>query len=265
VATAAIKKKRFYGFWASRKKVSQVHPKGVLPLTPQVFSALIKIVMPRRREILVKGEIYHVYNRSSNLQDILVKDRDIRRFIDLLDFYRLPRKLRYSKFSLLSVERRKAFIEEADKEGKYVSLFAYALMPDHYHLLLRQEAENGISIFISRLQNAFAKYFNLKYKKRGSLFINPFKARRITSEEIFKHVSRYIHLNPVTSYLVEIDRLGSFINTSYPYYLYDTEDSLIDTQYLLTMFGGRNQYKKFVENNADYQRRLGKIKKFLME
>lgn len=137
-------------------------------------------------------------------------------------------------------------------------------MPDHYHFLLRQNRKDGIRLFISNFQNSFAKYFNNKNGRDGSVFKNPFQAKWIDNDKILIHISRYIHLNPVTSYLIEIDKLSTYPWTSYPFYLKKIRGNLVNTEFLLKMFGDPNKYKKFVEDRADYQRKLHLIKKAII-
>lgn len=138
-------------------------------------------------------------------------------------------------------------------------------MNNHFHLLLKQLAEKGVQKFLANTQNAYGKYFNLKNLRVGPVFQSRFKAKRIETEEMFLHVSRYIHLNPSTSYLVDIDRLDSYEWSSYPEYLGRKTPIFLNTEKILGMIGGRKKYEKFVLDQADYQRQLDKIKHLILE
>ena len=139
-------------------------------------------------------------------------------------------------------------------------------MPNHYHLLVKQLRDNGIITFVSNIQNSFAKYFNTKHERSGSLFQNPFKSRWVGTTEDFMHVSRYIHLNPVTSYIVEVKNLNNYPFTSYPYYAQGKGANLLNTDFLLDIFGGsRKRYGEFVNDRVNYQRELARIKSLIIE
>lgn len=223
--------------------------------------------MPRRSQLIVTGQVYHVFNRSVGNKDIFDGKRELSRLFELIKYYRYSHTLRFSKFKLLSKERRKEYISWiiGEKGRRLVEIFAYAFMPDHYHLLLRQERKGGIKDYVSNFRNAYAKYFNIKNKSRGSLFINPFKAKRVESDEILLHVSRYIHLNPVTSYLIEIDKLHQDFRTSFPDYIKKSSSGFVNTKFLIDIIGSRNKYNKFIEDQVAYQRKLRLIKKLTLD
>lgn len=221
--------------------------------------------MPIRKELLVNGEIYHVYNRSVGNLEIFSAKREFFRSFDLLNYYRFEQPLKFSKFKTLSWKNKKNYLEKIKKSSPLVEIYAYAIMPDHYHILLKQLKDQGIKNFISDFQNGFAKYFNIKNESRGSLFVNPFKAKRITSDQIFTHLCRYIHLNPVTSYLIKFESLKTHPMTSFPHYFGIEGKGLVNTEFLLKMFGSKDSYYKFVANQEDYQKKLRMVKNFLLE
>ena len=138
-------------------------------------------------------------------------------------------------------------------------------MPNHFHLLIKQTAELGIEKFISNFQNSYAKYYNTKFQRNGSLFQKPFKAKRITSDEEFLHVSRYIHLNPVTSFLIRYDDLKVYPWTSYRYYIGKEKNDIVNTGIIGNLIGAGQKYSRFVANQVDYQRKLHLIKRLTFE
>ena len=89
-----------------------------------------------------------------------------------------------------------------DFDQRLVSILAYCVMPNHFHLLLKQEVEGGISTYLRRLTVSFVRYYNILHKQKGPLFESFFKAVLIESENQLLHVSRYIHLNPTSAKLV---------------------------------------------------------------
>lgn len=224
--------------------------------------------MARRKVILEEGEIYHVFNRGIGGAEIFLGKREIERILELFDYYRFPQKIRFSQFKLLNKELKEKYLQQTKSNSLIVGLWAYAIMPDHYHLLIKQLKKDGIKRFVSNFQNAYAKYINLKKKRLGGLFLSPFKAKRIESDEILVHVSRYIHLNPVTAFMFDFNELKTSPLTSLPYYLKrkdSSSENMVDNSFLLRRFRGSKQYLKFVANQVDYQRKLDLIKKNLFE
>jgi putative transposase len=141
-------------------------------------------------------------------------------------------------------------------------------MPNHYHFLLIQLEDEGIREVFSKVQNAYVRYFNLRNDRVGPLFQSRFKALRIESDEILRHVSRYIHLNPSTSFLVKAENLSGYYWSSYPDYLGIRKSNIVevDVDFILKLFNGkRSFYEKFVLDQVDYQRSLAYLKQTLPE
>jgi putative transposase len=214
----------------------------------------------KRKEILATGEIYHVFNRSVAKENIFIDKRNAQHAIDLIDFYRFPQSLRFSYYKRLESGLKHQYELEYKNQNRLIVIYAYCLMPDHFHLLLKQNTDNGIKTFISNFQNSYSKYFNLYKGRTGSLFQSPFKAKRVSSDEEFIHLSRYIHLNPVSSFLYELNDLVDYKNSSYPIYIYNYNSDLMYKRKILKIAGSVKKYSKFVENHADYQRKLNTIK-----
>ncbi len=225
--------------------------------------------MPIRITPLATGEIYHILNRGTASIPVFRQKRDYMRFIHLIDYYRFSEAPgRFSRFLQLSRQERQKIINSLKKKGlKLVTIIAYCLMPNHFHLLLRQEEEKGITEFMRLIQNSYSRYFNLKYQRRGSLFENRFKAIRVETEEQLLHLSRYIHLNPYSSYLVrDKKQLLNYPFSSLKEYLKTTtEPELCSKDVVISCFGSKRSYRSFVLDQADYQRSLEIIKHQLNE
>lgn len=168
--------------------------------------------MPYRKIPIVAGEIYHVFNRSVAKQPIFILNKDYQRAMEVIDFYRhkdLP--MRFSYFNRLQSYQKQQLIKIVAETSSIVEILAFCLMPNHVHFLLKSLTDNGIIQFMSNFQNSYAKYFNTRHERTGTLFQPMFKAVRIESEEQLIHVSRYIHLNPVTSYILKtIEELETY-------------------------------------------------------
>jgi len=131
-------------------------------------------------------------------------------------------------------------------------------MPTHYHLLLQQNQEGGISTFLSQLQNSFTRFYNIKTHRSGPIFLQKFKSKPILSEEMLKHVSRYIYLNPYSSGLIKtIDEIKNYSHSSFFEYIIEDAHTLCDIDYILSLFKrDRKRYEDFVLDNAEYQKTL---------
>jgi putative transposase len=222
--------------------------------------------MPYRKELFVSGEIYHIYNRSIARQPIFKSYKDYDRFYRLIDYYRYSSPPeRFSHYIRLALLSQQIFMDRLKKEHTpLVDILAYAFMPNHFHLVLRQKYDNGIPIFISNIQNGFAKYVNLKTKRTGSLFQAMFKAKRMESEEMMLHVVRYVHLNPLTGNILEKnDDLETYPWTSFPTYLNINQNTIIDTQMVLSFFKTIESFKNFTFDQVKYQKVLAYSKQIL--
>lgn len=222
--------------------------------------------MPLRKIILANEQTYHILNRGINSQPIFTSRSDYSRFISLINYYQYSDvSLSFSHYIRLAADKKEELLRGNKSTNQpLVTIFAFCLMPNHFHILLRQEKDNGIRKMMSNVQNAYGKYFNTKNDRHGPLFESRFKGLRIETDETFLHVSRYIHLNPATSYLVEFDELSSYEWSSYPEYL-GLKKGFTNTSQILALAGGIGRYKEFVCSQVDYQRELNKIKHLGLE
>lgn len=223
--------------------------------------------MPYRKIVFAAKEIYHILNRGVAQTPIFFSPKEYQRFLDLLDFYRYANPpLSFSRYNRLAQGEREKFIKSLKEKSLVLAeIFAYCLMPNHFHLLLKQIEDKGIPKMLANLQNGYARYFNLKHKRQGPLFQSMFKAVRIETEEQLLHVSRYIHLNPSSSYLVEIKNLPFYFWSSFPEYLGKRSPTFTNPRSVLSLAGGKERYEEFVYNQAEYQRKLNKIKHLMLE
>lgn len=219
----------------------------------------------QRKVVFANGEIYHIFNQSIANEEIFARKREFSRILHLIDYYRFRQKLSFSRLKLLTRDVRLEYLSETKKQKPLIEIYAYAYMPDHFHILLKQIQDNGIVAFASNIQNGFARYFNIRHNRGGSLFKRPFKAKWIDSEKTLAHVSRYIHLNPVTSYIIEYQELETYPRTSYPFYVGAKKNDLVNTKFIFDIFGSNRNYIDFVSNQVDYQRKLHLIKKHFMD
>jgi len=213
--------------------------------------------MALRKTILATGEIYHLLNHSVQSIPILEKKNDCKIFMEAMKYYLQPGPP--TRFAKYRASRKKFPIS---LEKKLVTIVNFCLMPNHFHFTLRQEEGNGVRRFIQKLSNSFAHYYNIKYKNRGPVFEGNFKAVHIETDEQLLHLSRYIHLNPVTAYLVE-DPDG-YPYSSYRTYIGKEKSEIVDPSLVLDQVS-QEAYQKFVLSRKDYQKELERIKHLILE
>lgn len=192
---------------------------------------------------------YHCFNRGVDKRDIFLEDRDYMRFLATIETSNDPSSMRT--------------IDPNKKTGKYfVDVINYCLMPNHYHLTLKQVCADGISIFLHRLGTSYTKYFNTKYKRSGRLFEYIFKANEIESDEQLTHLSRYIHLNPFSSQIV--DNPQKYRWSSLKYYLGGNPEITCNKEQILALFN-HSSYSDFIDDQKNYARKLNQIKHLLLD
>jgi putative transposase len=215
---------------------------------------------------LVTNQLYHVFNQTQPGTEPFVQVKICRAFMDALWYYQfveVPMKLSYYRSQFRDDKQR--ISETLLLSPRYVTIAAYCIMPNHYHLLVKQTTHNGISLYTGNVQNSITRFVNIKRKQKGHLFIGQFKAVRIESDEQFLHVSRYIHLNPYTGYVAKtFNQTMSYPWSSCREYI-SKISGMCDQAMILSHFKTKEGYKNFIEDQKDYQRTLADIKHAVIE
>lgn len=213
-------------------------------------------------------EFYHLYSRGVEKRKIFLNDKDRDRFIALLYILNQSAPFHLGNF-LKNKKINDIFLET--KENSLVSIVSYVLMPNHFHILVYENEEGGISKFMSRLLTAYSMYFNTKYQRSGTLFMHPFRSQHISNESQYLWIFSYIHLNPigiikkdfkqngVGNIKVAEDFLNSYKYSSWTEYRkIDRAESKIVDLNLITEYLPKNidldigKYAKWFENNPEY-------------
>ena len=224
--------------------------------------------MPTNRKVVFAiGEIYHVYNRGVEKRPTFTDKRELTRAIITLNYYRFANPpVKLSKFLVLPESERAKIIKNMEEVNEIlVEIVCFCLMPNHFHFLLKQKKDNGISIFTANFTNSYTRFFNSRSERVGPLFQGLFKAVRMESNEQLMHVSRYIHLNPVSSFLIGFKELENYIWSSYPEYLESSSIKIANKDEVLGLFPSKQAYKEFVLDQVDYARKLEAIKHLVIE
>lgn len=144
--------------------------------------------MTTRYHKFVDGECYHIYNRGNGKMEIFHDKEDREKFIKLLRFANEDKRV--SLKDKINVKTPRGTLGV-----KLVFIGAYTLMPNHFHILLKQNIPDGIPKFLLKVSTGYAMYYNKKYKRTGSLFEGPFKSKIILGDYYLKYMFSYIHLN----------------------------------------------------------------------
>lgn len=202
-----------------------------------------------------EGEYYHIYLRGNNKQDIFYDIRDMARLLFLITCFQSPVELGHihrligsTGQSSASAISKKLMDEIIQK--RYVDLINFAFMPNHFHLLVREAKQGGISRYMQRILTAYSKYINIKYEKSGHVFQGPFQIVHVATNEQLLHLSAYIHRNP--------RELKEWKGREYLYPWSSYQDyieknrwrGLLKTDIILEQFKNRKEYKEFVKTSG---------------
>ena len=215
---------------------------------------------------------YHVYNRGVEKRNIFTCEADKLVFLSYLKDYLTPKdkeslmeisndsnKNGYERDMARKLLRRNNFAGQID-------LFAFCLMPNHFHLLLRQRTERAMETFMKSLCTRYVKYFNKSHSERvGVLFQDTYKAVYVGTEELLLHLTRYIHRNPIS--LPGVSWESSEWPSSYGNYLGKINQSWVKTEEILGYFAknGVNSYQDFVEGQEYEEETLKIISRVVLE
>lgn len=245
--------------------------------------------MPQRKEQFLNGDIYHINSRA--IDDNLL-------FKDINDYFRgIYSIYEFNNVNSVNIfnRRRDRIIEkkiekpceggahtnlQMEKRDRFVDVFAFCLMPNHIHLLLKQIKDNGIIKFMSKIGGGYGGYFNRKYQRKGYVFQNRFKSVHIKDDNQFMTVAPYIFTNPVA--LIEhgwkekgirnhstkevIKFLEEYKWSNYQDCIgIKNFPSVTQRDFLIETMGGENGLKDAVKNWIEYKKDIGKSADLFLE
>lgn len=200
------------------------------------------------REPFAIGEIYHIYNRGTDKRNVFVDDNDYRRLIKSLLFFNSK-----GAVDLRALQESNTKVPPPEPEERLVSMLAYCLMPNHFHLLMREIEENGITRFMRKLGTGYTMYFNAKHERNGVLFQGQFKSVLVDRDPYFQYIPHYIHLNPLDLIMdwrngkVDYKKARLFLDSyqwsSYHYYVNGQSDPILDADTINQLYD-LGEYKK---------------------
>lgn len=196
-----------------------------------------------RKHPFVDNSYHHVYNRGTDKRNIFKSKKDIERFLVCMKLFLYSKPVGSVRDAIKLTD-----FGRLERGEKIVSIVEYCLNPNHFHLVLKQEAEGGISEFMKRLQGGYTKYFNEKYKRSGVLFQGKFKSSYIEKEGYFELILAYVMWN-YKIHNITIDKTSLIYSSEREYE--DSNFDIIDEKEglnLLDMFG---DYKKFYKKSDE--------------
>jgi putative transposase len=213
--------------------------------------------MPSKNAVkmYIENGHYHVYNRGVEKRTIFQDEQDYAVFLGYLKEYLQPRD---EKSHLLSLSAEGLSSRDKDKILKSIrlnnfdnkiTLLAYCLMPNHFHLFLRQKDSSSLDRFMRSLCTRYVIYFNRKYERVGSLFQSVYKASLIDDDGYYVHISRYIHKQAIDAALVEG---GKEQPSSYLEYLGARKTSWVHPEEVLSIFSEAHPLLNYEEYVLEY-------------
>jgi REP element-mobilizing transposase RayT len=202
--------------------------------------------MSIRKQPLITGEMYHIYNRGVDKRDIFADKNDIYRFIESIkEFNREDTINSLANLRKLKNSQQNPQIVALPLSGeKLVEIIGYCLNPNHFHFILKQISDNGISKFMHKLQGGYSYYFNVKNTRSGSLFQGKFKSQVIVSENYFNKLIGYVNKNYLIHSIPENKNdlvfSGDFEYENNKFNIISKKEG----KNILKIFGGVNKFKK---------------------
>lgn len=173
---------------------------------------------------------YHIYNRGNNKEPIFLDDQDYISFLKRC-------KMVLGLMPIPDMGKRGALRIRPLSPNDF-AILAYCLMPNHFHLLIKQNTEVSIGMLINKVCTSYASYFNKKYSHIGNVFQDTFKAKIVENDSYLKYLSAYIHNNPPNP--------QNYVYSSYPEYRGVRNGNLCRTEKILGLFDSRKEYINFV-------------------
>lgn len=214
-------------------------------------------------KIYLENGYYHIYNRGVEKRLIFEDEQDYTVFLSYLKTYLLPKEkeklLKFLTNSETSYREKEKTLQllRMNNFADEIKLLAYCLMPNHFHLLLKQNSQMTIDSFMRSLGTRYTSYFNKKYNRVGSLCQSVYKGVLIESEAQLLYLTSYIHRNPLPEKLLPKEQLLNKLYSqpsSLPDYLNQQKSSWVHPEEILSFFSKTNpnlSYQSFVEQSND--------------
>lgn len=190
-----------------------------------------------RKTAFANGEFYHIYNRGTDRRIVFANNYDFQRFLQSMQ--------EFNSVDPIGSIYQNSFHEPQLRRptSKLVNIACYCLNPNHYHMILEQCVNGGISEFMKRLSGGYTKHFNFKHKRSGVLFQGKFKANHIDSNEYLLHASAYVNLNGLVHKLKDKQ-----FYSSWEEFIGADSEVICKKNIILNQFQNKNEYKIFAKD-----------------
>lgn len=206
-----------------------------------------------KRDISI-NQYYHIYNRGNDKKNIFLDERDFVRFLFLILYMQSPVVLSNIGQIITNFIKHRMFNISKDTLNKIISnrtveLIEFTIMPNHFHIIVKEIIEGGISKYMQRVQDAYTKYFNIKYGRTGHLLQGSYKNVRIKNNTQLLHLSAYIHKNPRELKRYK-DKENQYPWSSYQDFINKNRwAELLKTDIIIGQFNNQNEYEEFVKTS----------------
>ncbi len=206
-----------------------------------------------RKVELANGEFYHVYNRGTDKRSITQDRYDSKRLIQSILLFNVTEPIgSIFQYNRMRRGNKRRSLKSSNPittfERPLVEIIAYCFNPNHFHFLIRQLEDDGISKFMQKFGIGYTRYFNEKYERSGVLFQGKFKARRIKSDHDLLRISAYVNLNNKVHSLSP--HSTKFVRSSWPEYTEDIKTKICSKDIILGQFNSTKEYTQFAQETV---------------
>ncbi len=189
-----------------------------------------------RKHPLTTDHYYHILNRGNNKRQIFFDAQDFSYFLGAMTLFN----------EVESLGRTENYLKNSNPQ-ELVSLVAYCLNPNHFHLILKQNFDSGIAKYMQKIATGYTMYFNKKYKNNGSLFQGRFKSILIENDGYLNHLSAYVNLNNKIHHINDT----ALYRSSWLEYKGQEINKICHKDIILNSFGQKNAYLKFAQQSIN--------------
>lgn len=232
-----------------------------------------------RKETFCPGQYYHIYSRTALKVNNFEDNGNAKKLAQAFFVANSTKSTQAFDYIRKNINPSLKKIKEIVESGeKLVNIVCYSIMPNHYHLLLEEIRENGVTEFVRKCNTSIAKYVNIKTGRKGSLFESKFKSKLVNSNEYLLHLSLYIHLNPldflsskewrfskVKNWETERSKLVNYPWSSVNFFLGEQypNDIVSGTEIILSQFKNKKEYEMFLREWSEES--FESIREFILE
>ncbi len=222
----------------------------------------------RKIQFITNNEFYHICNRGVDQRNVFLDQYDVDRFYQSMNEFNNINPIGSIYAQSFKINQLRGSTPKLVNDSKLVNILAFCLNPNHYHFILEQVVDGGISEFMRRL-GGYTSYFNKKYNRSGVLFQGRFKSVHIDSNEQLLNTSVYVNLNNEVHQLRGATPKLVKSRSSWMEYTENTENNFCKKDIILNQFKNKEDYRKFakksLESILERRKRLKEVESFLLE